>query len=1117
MKIRFGILLSLLFSFASQGLAAINSYIIADQATAIQVYTPGTTSFSLSIDQDPFGWDIPTLWDDFYENQAIEADNIQGYKFNGWWTLSTDLDSFSSPTLGDCKIKCSALRKVDASSVLAGAKTAGGTPLICIKHAPVSYKIKYLVDGNSHKETSAQYDKAVTIESFPAKTGFHYPETWTASTGQQFAPGASVKGSDFNVPDWYADGVVITQSVQTVTNDYTVSFNGNGGSGAMTAMACKYGIQYELTSNSFAMAGSAFAGWSRTPNGNKDFADGARFSNLTNEHNAVVTLYARWEKNSHTVTFDNRGADLNQGIKSMSANYNDKLNDLDDDELPRKTGYDFGGYFDGEGTQYWSDEGVFLKKGWPIDASATVYAQWKPHSYSITYDGFDGTDYPTTANYGEDVKLPAPEKTGCAFDGWTVSAGLASKAPQYRQSEGSWTTIANSYTKFMADKDNPVQTIWVRNLNTNDEASVTLKANWQERNYKIKLSFSGANNNPTEELSVPWHGKLPKISVVPEYKSTEVVFVGYQDAEGKLWYGPDGQPTAAFAEYLWDKDDDLTLTAVNGGFDFYITYEVNSKYGGSGTAPAKETWNSTNVITLANGEGMVNPGFRFVGWDLNLDTLPANVKADMVGGGSPSFTDLGITKDQRNTTLYAIWKDMHVTLQLSTQGGVAMTNSVPVKEMVYVDGEKYELLPDCVRPRYQFNGWFTAAVGGEQITKDSIVSFASVPTLYAQWTPDTFTIAYNGNGATGGEMTNQTFYFDIEQALDANQFVRTGYDFDGWVTNLSDTVQTFANGEVVSNLTAVVGATVNFYALWQPHHYTLAFNANGGTGEMDSQRLAYDEEYSLPDPGYEFTPPRYSTFVGWSSNKSATTPEYHAGDKVSCLSTADGATVTLYAIWAYDVGEISKILDCNNLMFTNQNGSAWAEDKAVFHHGTSSMKHDAFKEPYLYVEVFESGILTFWWKGVGDNKFPNEWNVRTNGVNLAAYSLSADQDWTQETLGIVASKDNPVKIMFCHNDELPVWIDNVTWTPGGAGGEPTPGEAVAVAGANLTDGKFVLSINDAASGVDYGVWTNANLLTDQWGLMGEPKQGTDEALTFEWTILPEYPQLFFKVHQVEYK
>ena len=87
------------------------------------------------------------------------------------------------------------------------------------------------------------------------------------------------------------------------------------------------------------------------------------------------------------------------------------------------------------------------------------------------------------------------------------------------------------------------------------------------------------------------------------------------------------------------------------------------------------------------------------------------------------------------------------------------------------------------------------------------------------------------------------------------------------------------------------------------------------------------------------------------------------------------------------------------------------------------------------------------------------------------------------------------------------------------GGEPTPGEPVEVTATGIEGNVFSLTIpaKSVESGKDYGVWTNADLTVDSWGLMGEPQKGKGDSLKFTWTIIPEFPQLFFKARKVEYK
>ena len=55
-------------------------------------------------------------------------------------------------------------------------------------------------------------------------------------------------------------------------------------------------------------------------------------------------------------------------------------------------------------------------------------------------------------------------------------------------------------------------------------------------------------------------------------------------------------------------------------------------------------------------------------------------------------------------------------------------------------GQAIGTLPVLAREHYTFDGWFTAAEGGEQISADTQVTQNA--TYYAHWTIDTFTVTF---------------------------------------------------------------------------------------------------------------------------------------------------------------------------------------------------------------------------------------------------------------------------------------------------------------------------------------------------------------------------------------
>ena len=128
------------------------------------------------------------------------------------------------------------------------------------------------------------------------------------------------------------------------------------------------------------------------------------------------------------------------------------------------------------------------------------------------------------------------------------------------------------------------------------------------------------------------------------------------------------------------------------------------------------------------------------------------------------------------------------------------------------------------REGYTFSGWNTKADGsgtaysdGQKVVriKDLVkVSDAKyMVTLYAQWTPDKYTVRYHANGGTG-QMTDQEMVYGTEKPLIAKGFARDGYEFTGWNTKADGSGTAYGDKEAVKDLTSENGGTVDLYAQW---------------------------------------------------------------------------------------------------------------------------------------------------------------------------------------------------------------------------------------------------------------------------------------------------------------
>ena len=139
-------------------------------------------------------------------------------------------------------------------------------------------------------------------------------------------------------------------------------------------------------------------------------------------------------------------------------------------------------------------------------------------------------------------------------------------------------------------------------------------------------------------------------------------------------------------------------------------------------------------------------------------------------------------------------------------------------EVEYKDhGVNYTVSSDKFsRDHYTLTKWHTlaAGTGGTDYAKGATYSTNAALDLYAIWTPDNYTISFDGNGGTG-EMGDVEKAYNTSYALPACGFTApSGKVFDGW-----------AEGSAVGTKRTLpyehtVTGDITFYAVWRDATYT---------------------------------------------------------------------------------------------------------------------------------------------------------------------------------------------------------------------------------------------------------------------------------------------------------
>ena len=770
-----------------------------------------------------------------------------GYTFSGWNTQSDG----------------SGTTYTDGQNVINLTSVDGETVTLFAQWRANSYTIQFdgnTADGGSTSDQVMTYDQAADLTANGyTKTGYTFTEWNTQPDG-----GGTTYTDGQNVSNLTSkEGDKVTLYAQWRANSYTIQFDGNTADGGNTPdQGMIYDQAADLTANGYTKTGYTFTGWNTQPDGGgTSYTDGQNVSNLTSVEGDTVTLYAQWRANSYTIQFDGNTADGGD-TPDQGMTY-DQAVDLTANGYT-KAGYTFTGWNtqpDGGGTTYANGETVSNLT--PEEGgTVTLYAQWRANSYTIQFDGntADGGNTPDQGMiYDQAANLTANgyTKTGYTFTGWNT------------QPDGGGT----SYT----DGQN------ISNLTSVERDNVTLYAQWRANSYTIQFDGNTADGGDTPDQGMTYDQAASL--TVNGYTKTGYTFTGWNtqyDGGGNAY--TDSETVSNLAS---EEGGTVILFAQWRANHYTIIFDGNTADGGS-TSDQPMIYDQTADLTA---NGYTKTGYTFAGWNTQDD------------GDGTSYTDgqnvSNLTSVEGETvTLFAQWRANHYTIRFD--GNTADGGNTADQPMIY-DAAVNLTANGYTKTGYAFAGWNTqpdgggTAYGNEQSVVNLTPDEGSIITLFAQWHANNYIVAFDGNTADSGSMSDQPMAFDIAVNLTANAYIKNGYTFTGWNTQRGGEGTAYTDGQTVVNLTAVEGETVTLYAQWRANKYIIYFDGNTADGgSTPEQAMTYDTAATLTANGYTKTG---YTFIGWNTQLDGGGMAYDDGQSVINLTLNDGETVTLYAQW----------------------------------------------------------------------------------------------------------------------------------------------------------------------------------------------------------------------------
>ena len=270
-----------------------------------------------------------------------------------------------------------------------------------------------------------------------------------------------------------------------------------------------------------------------------------------------------------------------------------------------------------------------------------------------------------------------------------------------------------------------------------------------------------------------------------------------------------------------------------GAADITVGFDAN---GGEGTMT---TWTGKpNTSFDLPKNTFTRENYTFTGW---------NTKADGTGKGYADGESVSFDAD---TTLYAQWtQNPVITFDANGGDGTMGTQTVNPNEATALTTNSF------TRADYDFAGWNTAKDGtGTAYADKAEITTDTDITLYAQWTLHKYHVRWlnwDGSVLQKGDYTIKdtvSYEGDLPEHPEDDDFT---YKFKGWDP---------FDGDAPTDIHKDTDYTAQFNRFKK---LTVTFNANGGSGTMDSVKIANGasgRSYTLPECG--FTREGYD-FAGW--------------------------------------------------------------------------------------------------------------------------------------------------------------------------------------------------------------------------------------------------------------
>ena len=530
-------------------------------------------------------------------------------------------------------------------------------------------------------------------------------------------------------------------------------------------------------------------------------------------------------------------------------------------------------------------------------------------------------------------------------------SGVSGGTAQYSEDGTNYSTTAPTYKDFT----NGAKTVYVKvvgdgNHTDSDVATSSITIS------KKSITVTGDNKSKTYGAANP--------TLTATVGST-----GITGETGKTTGAPATTATASSAVGTYDITVGTLALTDNGTFkaaNYSMSYTKGTLTVNKATS-YQISFNNSTWETATSGSKYVNK--------TSSGTKTAYVKAITTNSNynSPS------TAGSKSVEVYSLTLSKGTGISAVSNGGTSTTSAC-----YYVSGKQVSI-DATVQSGYTWSTW-TKSAGtnpASATTKNTTVTIGANTTLTATAIANTYTVKYNGNGATGGSTAQSTHTYDTFKALTANGFSRTGYTFTGWSTNAGDEVKCYDNAEYSGSKPAGSSGYTDFKS------YTIEPSFSSG----QIYQLDVDVKGSGTLNNYFYGPDGYLRVASWYSTKSD-------GTHASGTSTDGANTIPLTSSYThytvrFTLGSTGDGSLPKYLLFRAMPGCSATIKNVRLNKVTASTT--AYSDQQSVLNLTTSGTVNLYALWVKNTYKNTSTNIYYGTLNSAFYAANAGQTIEMQT------------------------------------------------------------------------------------------------------------------------